>query len=86
MPIPVDTAYVVEIVQLDILRRKSPQERLMLAEQLTSDVILASKAAIARVHPGYTSQQISDVFVELHYGVELARSVEQYRENLNATI
>lgn len=85
MPIPVDTPHEIEAFQLDLLRRKSPQERLALVERLTSDVIHASKTAIARIHPDYTDLEVGDAFIELHYGAEMAGAVRQYRARLNAS-
>ena len=52
----------------------------MLAIRLSSEVIRASKKAISRVHPEFTSEQVEDLFIELHHGRELADAVREYRK------
>ncbi|HXT58346.1 MAG TPA: hypothetical protein VN699_06920 [Pirellulales bacterium] len=78
MPIPVDTSREAEQIQRELLREKSPAERLMLAARLSDEVSQASKRAIARVHPEFTPRQVEHMFIELHYGRELADAVRQY--------
>lgn len=78
MPIPNDTSREAEQVQARLLAEKTPAERLMLAARLTQDVIQASKRAIARVHPEFTPRQVEHMFIELHYGRELADAVRKY--------
>ena len=58
-----------------MLRRKSPADRVALALQLSSDVVRASKRAIARIHPELTIRQIEHLFIELHYSSDLADAV-----------
>lgn len=77
MPIPSDTSPQAEQVQLRLLAEKTPAERLMLAIRLSQEVIQASKRAIARVHPEFTPRQIEHLFIELHYGRELADAVRE---------
>lgn len=78
MPIPIDTSKEADEMQRELLRKKSPAERLMLAARLSHEVIQASKRAIARVHPDFTPRQVEQMFIELHYGRELADAVRQY--------
>ncbi len=78
MPIPNDTSLDIEEKQLQLLREMSPSDRLMMAVRLSSDVIRASKRAIARTHPELTPRQVGHMFVELHYGRELADAVRQH--------
>ncbi len=80
MPIPSDTTSEIASRQLTLLAAKTPSERVMLAARLSSDVIRASKKAIARVHPEFTSEQVNDFFIELHHGRELADAVREYRK------
>lgn len=80
MPIPNDTSREAEQVQLRLLGEKTPAERLMLAIRLSQDVIRASKRAIARAHPEFTPRQIEHMFIELHYGRELADAVRKHDE------
>jgi hypothetical protein len=78
MTTPRDTSVDVERAQLQLLREKTPAERAALALQLSSDVIRASKRAIARAHPDVTAREVGHLFVELHYGKALADAVRQY--------
>jgi len=80
MPIPSDTTPEIASRQLALLAQKTPGERLLIAARLSSEVIRASKKAIARVHPEFTSEQIDDLFIELHHGRELADAVREYRK------
>jgi uncharacterized SAM-dependent methyltransferase len=77
MNAPSDTSVDVAQAQLRLLREKSAAERAALAIQLSSEVIRASKRAIARAHPELTQQQVGHLFVELHYGKALADAVRQ---------
>lgn len=81
MPVPSDTTSEFAERQLALLALKSPKERLMLAAQLSDDVFLASRNAICRVHPDLVSEQVDDLFIELHYGRELANAVRAYRKS-----
>ena len=78
MTIPSDTSIDVERAQLQLLRDMSPADRVALALRLSSDVICASKRAIARTHPELTTRQVEHLFVELHYGKELADALRQH--------
>ena len=82
--IPNDTSSEFLEVQLAILRSKSPSERIMIAARLSGEMIRASKQAISRVHPDYSSVQIEDAFIELHHGRDLANAVREYRSNMGA--
>lgn len=82
--IPTDTSSESLEVQLAILRSKSPSERMMIAARLSGEMMRASKRAISRVHPDFSSEQIEDAFIELHHGRELAIAVRDYRSCLGA--
>lgn len=77
MTIPQDTSVAAEQKQIELLREKTPAERFMLAARLSQDVVQASKRAIARVHPEFTPRQVEHLFIELHYGRELADAVRK---------
>ena len=51
-----------------------------LALRLSSEVMQASKRAIARTHPDLTAREVELRFIELHYGKELADAVREYYE------
>ena len=78
---PFDTTLDAEQVQLRLLRDKAPAQRLAMAVRLSSEVIRLSKRAISRAHPELTPRQVGHLFIELHYGRELAEAVRLYEEN-----
>jgi len=77
--IPNDTPPEVQDIHIAILRLKTPSQRVAMAARLSSDVIRASKRAIARVHPTFSLDEINDAFIELHHGQPLADEVRNYR-------
>jgi hypothetical protein len=78
--LPTDTTLDAEQMQLHLLRDKSPSERIGLALRLSSDVIRASKRAISRAHPELTEREVGHLFIELHYGRELAEATRRYQK------
>jgi hypothetical protein len=81
MAVPSDTTPDAEEMQLRLLREKSPAERAIIAVRLSSELANASKRAIARAHPELTARQVEHLFIELHYGRELADAVRRHDEN-----
>jgi hypothetical protein len=86
MPAPSDTSIDAARAQLQMLREKSPGERGALALRLSSEVIQASKRAIARAHPELTVREVGHLFVELHYGKALADAVRQCDRTRDGTL
>ncbi len=76
-----DTTREAEAVQQELIRRMTPAERLAKSLTLSCDLMRLSKAAIRRRHPTMTEDEVRIKFIELHYGLELAESVRQWREN-----
>lgn len=73
-----DTHPEAEALQLRLLRQAAPGRRAALALSLSSFVIRASRRAVARRHPELTERDRSLLWVELHYGPELAGRVRDY--------
>jgi hypothetical protein len=73
-----DTNPAAEEFQISLFRRASSSEKLALAFSLSETVIQLSKRAIARANPGMSKRELDIVFVELHYGKELAEKVRNY--------
>ena len=76
-----DTSRDVERLRVELLRAKSPTERLAQAVRLSQDVISASKRAIVRRHPEMTQRQRDYLYVELQYGKELADSWRKFDQS-----
>lgn len=65
-------------VQMDVLRRASPERRLRLALSLSQSVLTLSREGIARRLPGASQREIDIEFVRVHYGEELANELRQH--------
>ena len=79
-PYTTDTSTEAENIQHELVRRMTPSQRAEVAFRLTSEMIRCSKDAIRRRYPEYSELQRQLVFVELHYGAELAASLARYLE------
>ena len=83
MPIPNDTSPEAEQVLLQLMREKTPAERVQMAARLTHEVRQASRRAIARAHPELSPREIEYRLIELHYGAELAAAVRDFETSRN---
>ncbi len=76
-PLSPDTSLEAEAVQLELLRKATPQQRFALCRSLSSMVALSSYRAIRQAHPELSAREADVKFVELHYGKKLAEGVRQ---------
>ena len=76
--VPSDTDLEISDKQLALLRAMTPDQRVDVALQLSCDVINASRNAIMRVRPELDEHDRRFLFIELHYGRELANQVRKY--------
>jgi hypothetical protein len=67
-----------EEVQLALLRGASVAQRFALVRRLTQQTIQLSRRAIRRANPAASQQELSLLFVELHYGKDLAARLKTY--------
>ena len=65
-------------MQMELLRRASPERRLRLALSLSRSVLTLSREGIARRRPRATAEEIGLEFVRLHYGRALAYELEAH--------
>jgi hypothetical protein len=72
-----DTDPEAEKVQIELLRG-APAARAQMALDLSAQVIGLARRAIRRVHPDATETEVGLLFVEMHYGCELAADVRRY--------
>lgn len=77
-PQPSDTHPEAERVQLDLLRRASVARRLDLTRSVTATAIALSRRAIARANPDLNARDLDLLFVEYHYGEDLAARLRSY--------
>lgn len=74
-----DTSDEARAVQLECLRRMSPQERLRRACAWSGQVRRMAFDAIRRRHPEYSEDEVRLSFIELTYGKELADEVRNWQ-------
>jgi hypothetical protein len=73
-----DTHPDAERVQIELLRRATPEARLGKALGLTSAMLSASRETIAALNPGLDQEELGVKRVELYYGKELAGRLSAY--------
>ena len=74
-----DTSDEALAVQLDCLRRMTPQERLRRACAWSGQIRRMAFDAIRRRHPEYTEDEVRLKFIELTYGKTLADEVRGWQ-------
>jgi hypothetical protein len=84
-PIAEDTTSRADEVQIALLRRASVARRLHLAFGLSATAIGMAKRAIARAHPAASRDELDLLFVEVHYGRDLARDLRLDLERRRAS-
>ncbi len=67
-----DTSPEVERVQIELIRKMSPEKKFNLVRSMTRTMIQASRANIQILHPDADENQLRLLFIELYYGKELA--------------
>jgi hypothetical protein len=70
-------------VQLDGLRRMSPQQRIAKMCSLSRRVRNMAFAAIRRRHPELDEEGVQLLFIELTYGKSLADDVRRWKQRVN---
>jgi hypothetical protein len=73
-----DTNSEAEKVQIDLLRKATNAQRLAMALSMTDLAIRLARRAIARANPGLSQQDLDLIYLEVHYGRELADRVREY--------
>jgi len=79
-PYATDTSSDAYDVQLELLRRMSPTDRLKKTFALSRQVKRMSMDAIRRRHPELDEKSVRLKFIELTYGEALANGVRRSRE------
>ena len=73
-----DTSPEAEKVQIELLRQATNAQRIRLALSMTDLAIGLAKRAIARANPGLSRRELDLIYLEVHYGRELADRVRDY--------
>lgn len=79
-----DTHPSADDMQVQLLRQATVARRFALVRSLSASVIGASRRALKRRHPEASDREIGLLFVELHYGADLANRVRRYLEERGA--
>jgi hypothetical protein len=66
-------------VQIDLLRAAGTRRRAGLALELSRTVIELSRQALRSAHPKLPEPEIEALWVEIHYGRDLAEGLRAYR-------
>ncbi len=70
-----DTSPEAEQVQIALIRQASPERRFSMLRSITAATRQMAWQAIRRANPTATDEEINLLFLEVHYGQELARAV-----------
>jgi hypothetical protein len=73
-----DTHPSAEQLQIELLRKATPAERLAKSLSLTATVVDLSRRTIAQLNPGLDPEQLNIKCVELYYGKDLAARLGEY--------
>jgi hypothetical protein len=74
----IDTCPETERVLISLVRKKSIPEKLSQILSLSETTIRLSKRAITRANKNLNADQIKLLFINYHYGKDLAEQVEKY--------
>lgn len=77
---PSDTDPEATRAQLQLLRQASVAQRFARVRSLSATVIELAKRALRRRHPELAQPELDLLFVERHYGPELAEGLRRNRE------
>ncbi|MBV6421956.1 MAG: hypothetical protein DAHOPDDO_03244 [Ignavibacteriaceae bacterium] len=72
----------VERVLISLIRKLSREEKLNQTLKFSSSIINLSKRAIARANPELNDAERNILFVQYHYGQELANKLRNYLKNI----
>ena len=73
-----DTHPAAEAVQIRLFREASPARRFEIMRALSTYVVRLARAGIRRANPDLTERELQLLFVEVHYGRELAERLREF--------
>ncbi|NOZ62605.1 MAG: hypothetical protein GXO74_13120 [Calditrichaeota bacterium] len=76
----IDTHPEAEKVQIELLRKMSFSDKFYLVMKLSETAMKLSKRAIARANKDLNEEQVNLLFIEYHYGKDLADRVRKAME------
>jgi hypothetical protein len=75
-----DTSPQAEKVQIELIRQSSVARRISVVRSLSQTMMYLSRRAIQRANPSLSERDVDLLFVELHYGKDLADQLRLYME------
>jgi len=84
-PYTTDTSVEAEAIQLELLRRMSPSDRIAKMCNLSSSLRRMAFDAIRRIHPELDEAEVRLKFIESTYGKELAAEVRTHLQQRETT-
>ena len=76
-----DTDSRAEKVQIELIRQSSVAKRISMVRSLSRTAMFLSRRAIRRANPSLSKREVDLLFVELHYGKDLAERLRSYIEH-----
>ena len=70
-----DTSPEAERVQIELIRKASPEKLFSLVRSLSQSLILMNRQTLRKLHPEMSEEELALMFVELNYSKELADHV-----------
>ncbi len=78
-----DTHINAESVLISLLREQNTAKKFSIIRSLSQSTIQLSKRAIARANKGINEEQVNLIFIDLHYGKDLAQKYQKYLDQKN---
>ena len=84
-PYTTDTSIEAEAIQMELLRRMSPSDRIAKMCNLSASLRRMAFDAIRRLHPALDEAEVRLKFIESTYGKELASEVRNHMQQRETT-
>lgn len=84
-PYTTDTSIEAEAIQMELLRRMSPADRIVKMCNLSASLRRMAFEAIRRLHPDLDEAEVRMKFIESTYGKELASEVRNHLQQSETT-
>jgi hypothetical protein len=82
----VDTHPEIEQMQIEMLRRLSPQQRLERLNTWSKATLELAWRGLQHANPEATEQELGLIFVAVHYGQPLADRLREYLRNIGKPV
>jgi hypothetical protein len=73
-----DTSVEADRVQIELLRQATPARRFAMVRRLSRTAVVLARRAIRRANPEASEEEVGLLFIETHYGADLADRVRRF--------